>query len=275
VIADLQAALEKPVPAPTNTVAPTTTTTNSSTAASTETTTAAMAVTVKLHETTQEDSEEHEGSEETRRDEIGEENNGEEVNECEQLIYKTDRGYECKTPKYNNGKTHAHGDEQWELEDGECRIYECKGLELGEDEIHKPRELKCEPTCSNAEVGNRVHELLEGEDYRIQEPDNGTTHRAPSPTANAAVNPVPREHMRFNWVTDINELIGPVPTLSDFRPTKVLSSLVSPKPTPHPPANLVTPAQPICKPPRPTVTLSNDDTSPCTCTPVMEATSDH
>ena len=60
--------------APAYTATPTTTTTDSNTAASTETTTVAMAATVKLHRTTQDDSEEHEGSEETRRDEIGEGN---------------------------------------------------------------------------------------------------------------------------------------------------------------------------------------------------------
>ena len=61
--------------------------------------TVTMAVTVKLHETTQDNSEEHKGSEETRSDQISEGNNREEVNEHKRLIYKTDGGYECKTPK--------------------------------------------------------------------------------------------------------------------------------------------------------------------------------
>ena len=82
---------------------------------------------------TQDDSEEHEGSEETRRDEIGEENNGDEVNERRQLVYKTDREYKHETPKDNNGETHAHGDKQREFEDGECGMYEREGLEFGED----------------------------------------------------------------------------------------------------------------------------------------------
>ena len=128
----------------------------------------AMAATIKLHKMTQDDSEEHEGGEETRRDESSEgnnreENNREEANEHEQLVYETDGGYEHET--------HAHRDEQQELEDGECRIYKRKGLELGEDEIHEPRELEWEPARGNVKVGNGLHEAKEGEDYEVREPN--------------------------------------------------------------------------------------------------------
>ena len=58
-----------------------TTTTDLSTAASTETMTVAMVATVELHDTTQDDSEEKEGSESMRREEISEEKNGEEEQE--------------------------------------------------------------------------------------------------------------------------------------------------------------------------------------------------
>jgi hypothetical protein len=120
---------------------------DSSNTISTEITTVAMAVTVKLHETTQYDSEEHKGSEDTRRYEIGEGNNREEnnreevskeVNKPEQFVYKTDRGYEHETPKQNNNEIYTHGEpqhEQRELEDGECGV-------------HKLREPEYKPTSA-------------------------------------------------------------------------------------------------------------------------------
>ncbi|KIM71067.1 hypothetical protein PILCRDRAFT_17416 [Piloderma croceum F 1598] len=201
----------------------TTITTDSSITASTKTTTVAMAVTVKLHETTQDDSEEHKGSEETRRDEIGEENNGEEVNEHEQLVYETDGGYEHETPKDDNGETHAHGDEQWELKNGKCRIYEREGLKFREDRVHKLKELKYEPTAASA---------------------NQTMPNA-----------TPDKLRQFDWANDNDKSIGPVPRVSDFRPTA--------------------PLQPVCTPPRPTVTPSNNDMATCTRTPATGATSNH
>ena len=58
-------------------------------------------------------------------------------------------------------------------------------------------------------------ELKDGE-WRIQEHDDDTTC-APSPTAKAAINPAPHEHVWFDWATNINTSIGPVPSLRDFR----------------------------------------------------------
>jgi hypothetical protein len=157
-IREAEASHKTPAPAyaatPATTSTTTTTTTDSNAVASTETTTVAMAATVKLHKTTRDDSEEHEGSEERRRDEIGEGNNG-------------------------------------------------------------------------------LHETREGEDYGVREPDNGITHPAPSPTANAAAKPVPREHTRFDWATETDRSIGPVPSMSAFCPTKPPSPLASPKPAPR------------------------------------------
>jgi hypothetical protein len=85
--------------------------------------------------------------------------------------------------------------------------------------LYEPGELKYEPTHGNAEVGNGLHKTWEGEDYRVQEPNNGITHPAPSPTANTAAKPVPREHMWFDWVTETDKLISPVPNTSNFHPT--------------------------------------------------------
>ena len=114
-----------------------------------------------------------------------------------------------------------------------------------------------EPVRREVETGKQEGiEESKGEDYRIREPDNGTTHPVPSPTANAAVNPVPHEHTRFNWATDIDKSIGPVPTLSDFFPMKVLSPLASPEPTPHLVGNCIPAPQPVHTTPKCVVTPS-------------------
>ena len=52
-------------------------------------------------------------------------------------------------------------------------------------------------------------------------------------------------HQPFDWATDIDQSIGPVPNASDFCPTKPPSPLASPKPAPRLPDNSVTPSQPI------------------------------
>jgi hypothetical protein len=176
---------------------------------------------------------------------------------------------ERKTPKHDKGETYTHRESQHEhreLKDDKCEIHKCERLEFGEDEVHKQRELKddkCEiHKRERLEFGedkvheqreledgkrgvykcDRVHELQEGKDYEVQEPDNGTTYPTPSTTASAAVNPAP--HARFNWATDINMSIGPIPTASDFHPTKPPSPLVNPIPTPHLLANPVTQLHP-------------------------------
>jgi len=119
---------------------------------------------------------------------------------------------------------------------------------------HEPRELEYEPTHGNTEVGNGLHETREGKDYRVREPNNGTTHPAPSPTANAATKPVPREHTRFDWATETNKSIGPVPNASDFRPTKPQSPL------------------PVRTTPKRTVTQRNGNVAPRRRIPAMDAT---
>jgi hypothetical protein len=62
------------------------------------------------------------------------------------------------------------------------------------------------------------------------------------------------EPWQFNWGNDNDESIGPVPRVSDFRPT--------------------TPPQPVCTPPS-TITPSNDDMAPRARTSMMGTTSDH
>ena len=155
-----------------------------------------------------------------------------EVNEPEQLVYETGEEYECKTPKHDNGKAYAHREPQHEhrgLEDGENEISKCETLEFGEYELHEPTELKYEPTHSNGE-----HEPPEGEDNGIREHEDDTTHPAPSPTANRAANPVLHEHARFDWATNIDESIGPVPSPSDFRPDTPPQTVHAPPKPRHP-----------------------------------------
>ena len=137
---------------------------------------------------------------------------------------------------------------------------------------HEPGELEYEPAGGNAEVGNGLHETREGEDYRVREFNNGTTHPAPSPTANAATKPVPREHTRFDWATETNKSIGPVPNASDFRPTKPQSPLASPEPAPRLFGKLIPPPQPVRTTPKRTVTQRNGNVAPRRCIPTMDAT---
>jgi hypothetical protein len=130
---------------------------------------------------------------------------------------------------------HEH---RW-LKDGKYRVVEREELERGENEVHEPGELE--------------HQPREGEDHGIRERDNGTTHPAPSPTANTAVKPALHERTRFDWATNDDESISPVPISSNFHSTKPPSPLVSPNPAPclsysptTPPQPGRTPLQPIC-----------------------------
>jgi hypothetical protein len=146
------------------------------------------------------------------------------------------------------GETHGEQHEHRGLEEGEYKIDKCETPEFRENEVHKQGEVKDKPTCSN-----RVHEPLEGEVNRIREYEDDTPHPALSTPAGPAVNPVvPHEHAGFDWATNDDQSIGPIPCVTDFRPTKPLSPFVSPSPAPRPPDNPTMPLQPICMPPNPT-----------------------
>ncbi|KIM77755.1 hypothetical protein PILCRDRAFT_91035 [Piloderma croceum F 1598] len=70
----------------------------------------------------------------------------------------------------------------------------------------------------------------------------------------------------FDWATDIDRSISPVPSASNFRPTKPPSPWASPKPAPRLPDNSVTPSQPIhARTPTPT------DCTPAAYTPAALA----
>ena len=93
-------------------------------------------------------------------------------------------------------------------------------IEESRDKVHELRELEYEPTYSNTEVGNGVNKPREGEDYRIREPNNSTTHPAPSTL---------HEHVWFDWATNDDESIGPVPSPSDFHPATPSQPTPSPR----------------------------------------------
>jgi hypothetical protein len=101
----------------------------------------------------------------------------------------------------------------------------------------------------------RENERQEADTGELEAIQDEVRDHAPSITASTPVKPVPRKHARLDWATNDDESIGPVPNASEFRPS--------------------TPAQPVCAPPRPAVTPSNDDAAPCAHTPAMGATSDH
>jgi hypothetical protein len=156
------------------------------------------------------------------------------------------------------------------LEDGEYGIFERETLEFGENEVYEPGELEYEPTCGNAEVGNGLHKTREGKDYRVREPDNGTTHPAPSPTANEAANPGPREHMRFDWATETDKSFGPVPIASNFHPTKPQFPLASPEHAPCLFGNRIPPPQPVRTTPKRSITQPRHNTTPRACSPAVD-----
>ena len=67
-------------------------------------------------------------------------------------------------------------------------------------------------------------------------------------TARSAYGPPPADYtanMTLDWATNIDESIGPVPSASDFHPTKPQSHLPSPNLAPCSPDNSVTPAKPV------------------------------
>jgi hypothetical protein len=67
-------------------------------------------------------------------------------------------------------------------------------------------------------------------------------------TARSAYVPPPEDYtanMILDWATNIDESIGPVPSASDFCPTKALSPLLSPNLAPCSPDNPITPAKPV------------------------------
>ena len=66
--------------------------------------------------------------------------------------------------------------------------------------------------------------------------------------ARSAYIPPPADYVTnvtLDWATDTDELIGPVPSTSNFRPTKLLSPLLSPNLAPCSPDNPIMPAKPI------------------------------
>ena len=122
---------------------------------------------------------------------------------------------------------HKH---RW-IKDGEDGTFERKTLKLGENEVHEQGEV-----------------------------EDDTPHPALSTTAGPAINPVPHEHARFDWATNVDTSIGPVPSPRDFRPDtppqpihtppKPPSPLASPIPAPRLLATPFMPSQPVCALPK-------------------------
>ena len=112
-------------------------------------------------------------------------------------------GNEIAETRQDEGDTHVEPQhEHRRIEDGKDGIFECETLEFGE--------LKYEPT--------------------------------PAPANQTMPDVTPREPQRFDWATDIDTSIGPVPSMSDFRPTtpsqpdspKLPSPSSCPQPAPIP-----------------------------------------
>jgi hypothetical protein len=140
---------------------------------------------------------------------------------------------------HNNSEGATRGEPQQGHKDGEDKIFEREMLEFGEDGIDKLKEPEYERTAVSANQAT---------------PDTS-----------------PDKLRQFDWVTDIDESIGLVPTSNDFCPTKPPSPSVSPNPTTRPHANLVMPVQPVCTPPKPTITQQNGDVALRAPTPTTGA----
>jgi len=82
-----------------------------------------------------------------------------------------------------------------------------------------------------------------GGEERIEESRGEVQGNPPPPATHTAHSATPHEPWWFDWATETNRSIGPVPNVSDFCPTK-------------PPL------------PLPTVTPSNGDVALCACTPI-------
>ena len=122
----------------------------------------------------------------------------------------------CPALEHNNNEEDTCGEPQQEhrgLEDSEDGIFKHKLLKFRENEVQEQGELEHKPAYSNTEVGNGLHKTQECKGCRIQEHNTTCTT---SPTAKAAINPAPHEHVWFNWVTNVDISIGPVPSLRDF-----------------------------------------------------------
>jgi hypothetical protein len=111
----------------------------------------AMAATVKLHKTSRDDSEEHEGSEERRRDEIGEgnketrsveEKSAEGENEKRETVREgiEESRDEARGDPHDNGEGDTRGEPQHEhrgLENGKYETFKRETLEFGENKVHE------------------------------------------------------------------------------------------------------------------------------------------
>jgi hypothetical protein len=234
-------------PAQTSSQAPTTTT-DSSAAASTEKTMVAMTAAVKLHETTQDDSEEHEGSEETRRDEIGE---GE--------IARRERAKEGENEK---GEVASKGIEE--------RRGEVRG-NLPPPEAHNAHSATThEPVRIDwaTDIDQSIGPVPSPSDFRPTTPANhnreATTNSITSDTAPGV-----------NESRSPASLIKPSANGCPQGSSKPPSPLASPIPAHRPLANPATPPQLVREPPKPAVTPQNSDVAPCARTPATGASNEH
>lgn len=145
-------------------------------------------------------------------------------------------------------------------------IVEMRGVE-GVEGVEEEQAVR---RVSAKEGGNE--EKKETVSKGIEESQDEVRGNPPPPTAHpASVATVREPRRRFDWATETDRSIGPVPNASDFRPTKHPSPLASPEPTPRLLDNPVAPSQPVCMPPKPTATPSNGDVAPSVRTPAMRA----
>jgi len=118
----------------------------------------------------------------------------------------------------------------------------------GESGVRREEEKGVEKEDEVREQEAERQESDTGGEERIEESRGEVRGNPPPPATHTAHSATPHELWRFNWATETDRSIGPVPNMSDFRPTK--PPLPLPTVTPSngdvhaPPSHLPSPCHP-------------------------------
>ena len=151
---------------------------------------------------------------------------------------------ESKKGEFQGSKLNEENEETREAEEERERSAEREGSEIVEtrgDEGVEEEQIACSASAKEGENEDKREIASEG----IEESQCEVQGDPPPPTAHPAPVATVHEPQRFDWTTNDDQSIGPVPSAHDFCPNKPPSPLASPIPAHHPPDNPVMPSQPI------------------------------
>ena len=123
-----------------------------------------------------------------------------------------------------------------------------------------------EQIAHKASAKEGENEKRETVSERIEESRSEVRGNPPPPAAHTAHSATPHGPQRFDWATETDRSIGPVPNVSDFRSTKPPSPLVSPNPAPRLSDSPTTPPQPVRTPLQPIRARTSTMGAPSNCT---------